>query len=244
MKLFDLIKTNLKDNPFFSGIKTWNKFEKFAFPLIIIFIFCVSLFNGDSPLAIIAAVCGITYTILAGKGKIICYFAGMCGTLCYAYLALKNGYYGNSMLYAFYYLPMEILGILKWKKHLTKDTKEVIKTKLPADKTVKLFILTAIAALLTAFILQRNGDSHPYLDSFASIFSITGMYLTVKRCIEQWYVWFFVNLLSCIMWYFAYINGAKLLSILFMWIIYLCLAVYFWYDWRKQLSGKEINNVD
>ena len=48
----------------------------------------------------------------------------------------------------------------------------------------------------------------PYIDSFTTIFSIFGQILTVKRCVEQWYVWFFVNLISLIMWIYAYINGS------------------------------------
>ncbi len=227
MNLINFIKTELKN---------WGKLEKFVFPALVAAVTIISLMKGDNPLAVFASVCGITYTILAGKGKISCYFIGIAGTLCYAYISFQNALYGNCMLYALYYLPMEIAGIFKWKNHLKKDTKEIIKTTLPLKETLRLFIITFFISSCFTVILKAGGDLHPCLDSFASVFSLLGMYLTVKRCIEQWYVWFIVNFLSCIMWYLTYIQGVKLLSVLLMWIIYLCLSVYFWYNWKRQLQ--------
>jgi len=229
MNVINFIKTELKN---------WGCLEKYIFPVLIALVITVSILNNDNKLAVFASACGITYTILAGKGKISCYIIGMCGTLCYAYLAFSNSFYGNCILYALYYFPMEIVGILKWRKHLSKDTKEVIKTRMQTTKGIKLLLLTSFAACICAFILKYTGDKSPFLDSFAAVFSVLGMYLTVKRCIEQWYIWFFVNLLSLIMWYYAYIQGAKMLSVLLMWIIYLCLSVYFWYNWNRQLNNK------
>ncbi len=219
--------------------QNWGNTEKFAFPLIIIFIIAVSIINQDSPISIFAAACGISYTILAGKGKISCYLAGISGTLCYAYLAMKNGFFGNSLLYALYYFPMEIIGIYKWKKHLKKSTNEIIKTRLTLKENIRLFSLTTFASVLFGVFLNLNGGNHAYLDSFTTIFSISGMYLTVKRCIEQWYIWFFVNLLSSVMWYLSFIQAGKNIAVLLMWITYLCLSVYFWYNWKKAIYDKD-----
>ena len=95
----------------FSG---WGRFERIIFPLEILFILILSITLKDNPVAIISAVFGISYTILAGKGKISCYFFGLAGTLCYSYISYKNSLFGNLALYVCYYLPMQVYGIFKW----------------------------------------------------------------------------------------------------------------------------------
>ena len=67
-------------------IKGFNIFEKIFFPLEIILIITISFIINDSKIALISAICGISYTILAGKGKISCYFIGILGTFCYCYI--------------------------------------------------------------------------------------------------------------------------------------------------------------
>ena len=99
-------------------LKGWGKYERIIFPLELLFIIILSLVTGDDKIALISAVCGILYTIFAGKGKISCYFFGITGTLCYAYISFKNHLYGNLGLYLLYYFPMQIFGIFKWKSNL------------------------------------------------------------------------------------------------------------------------------
>lgn len=216
--------------------QNFGKYEKIFFPLVIIIIIAISIFLKDSKIALLSAVCGISYTILAGKGRISCYFIGITGTFCYCYLSFMNGFYGNLLLYAFYYLPMEILGIFKWKKHLKKEKQEIEKTFLNKKERVIYLISGFILTVILSFILRFSGDSKPILDASTTIFSIFGQLLTVKRCIEQWYIWFFVNLLSLIMWIFAYLNGSNCFATVLMWFVYLILSIYFLRSWQKELK--------
>ena len=108
----------------------WHKYEIAA----IFIVFIIVLINGivlhDNKAAIVSAICGVLYTTLAGKGKISCYFFGLLGTSFYSYLSLKNALWGNLILYACYYFPMQVTGIFKWKGHLKSDTGEIYKAKL------------------------------------------------------------------------------------------------------------------
>ena len=227
MNLFKLIKEEFKN---------FGKYERVLFPLVIFLIIGISIAIGDNKIALVSAVCGISYTILAGKGKISCYFIGMIGTFCYSYLSFVNGFFGNLALYMLYYFPMEIIGIYKWKKHLKKEVREVIKTRLSNKERVVYSLVALILSLVVSLVLKSMGDSKPFLDGTATVFSIIGQFLTVKRCIEQWYVWFFVNLISLIMWIYAYINGSNCLATILMWAVYLVLSVYFLQAWKKELA--------
>ena len=65
------------------------------------------------------------------------------------------------------------------------------------------------------------------------------MYLTVRRAIEQWLVWVVVNGISTLMWLNLVVHGAKTYSTVIMWAVYFVLAIYFYYDWRKELKLSE-----
>ena len=230
MKLINYIKSELK---FF------NKFEKILYITVIILVFTISLAMKDSKIALISALCGITYTLLAGKGKVYCYYIGIIGTFCYCIISFKNGLYGNMCLYGLYFLPMQIIGIFNWKKHLNKEKNEIIKTSLNNKKRIICFAVTIILTVLIYKIISIYGGKNPFMDAFSVSFSILGQYLTLKRCIEQWGIWFIVNLITLIMWIIAYINGSNCLATIIMWLIYLILAVYFYVKWNKSIENKQ-----
>lgn len=220
----------------------WGKYERVLFPLEILLIILISFLIGDSKVALVSAVCGISYTILAGKGKISCYIFGLTGTMCYAYLAFQNALYGNLILYMFYYFPMQILGIFKWKKHLKRDTQEIVKTKLKPYERIIYTILAILFSIILSFVLKKTGDATPFIDAVTTVFSVLGLILTVKRCIEQWYVWFVVNVLSVFMWIEAYMNGSNCFATILMWATYVVLSVYFLFTWKKDLQSSQIKD--
>ncbi len=217
-------------------LEGWGKVERFLFPLIIAALCAVSFMINDSKIALISAVCGICYTILAGKGKISCYFIGICGTVCYVWIAYRNTLYGNLLLYALYYLPMQVAGIFKWKKHLKKDKQEIEKTTLSRKERVLYFSAACLICIAVWAGLHRLGSAAPFADAFSVVFSVLGMLLTVKRCYEQWIVWLFVNAVSLYMWILAYLNGSNCFATIVMWSVYLCLAVYFMSVWKREIK--------
>ena len=80
-------------------------------------------------------------------------------------------------------------------------------------------------------------DTHPLLDSVTTVFSIGGMYLTVRRAVEQWIFWMVVNTLSLAMWINVAMNGARVYSTIAMWAVYLFLAIYFYREWYKEIGN-------
>ena len=216
----------------------WGKYERIIFPLEILLIIILSIIINDDKIALVSAVCGISYTILAGKGKISCYFFGLCGTLCYAYISFKNQLLGNLALYMCYYLPVQIFGIFKWKQHLKRESQEIEKTCLKNKERIAYFLMAAFFTVIVYLILLKYNDKEPILDAITTTFSIFGLILTVKRCVEQWYVWFVVNGLSVIMWVEAYLNGSNCFATVIMWLTYLVLSVYFLKSWQKDIDTK------
>lgn len=218
----------------------WKKREIIFLSLVLFFILISSHLVKDTPIAVMSAICGIMYTIIAGKGKISCYFFGLAGSWCYVWLSLSNALWGNMLLYLCYYIPMQILGIFRWKKHLHNDTNEIIRIKLNTKQRIILLLIGFVGSIFTSGILYFCHDKSPVADGITTFLSILGMYLTVRRAIEQWIVWFIVNGISVLMWLNLFMHGAKTLSTVIMWGVYFVLAIYFYFDWRKSLYREKL----
>lgn len=214
-----------------------NKLEIFVFALILILIVVHGFLRHDNVAAVISAICGISYTFIAGKGKPVCYLFGLTGSGFYCYLSFMSALWGNLLLYALYYIPMQILGYFRWNKNLKTGTKNIIKISLPTKEMSILLVIMVLGMMGCFFILSYFKDLHPVLDSITTVLSIGGMYLTVRRAIQQWIFWMGVNLLSLIMWLNVALLGERVWSTVIMWAVYLFLAVYFYIIWRKEFKS-------
>lgn len=212
-------------------------YEKIIFSCVILVISGIAIYMKDSIPALISAVCGICATILAGKGKISCYVFGMIANICYSYISFNNQFWGHLGLNMLYYIPMQFVGIAKWKNHLKKDTQEIYKSELSSKEKIIYLTVAVTAIILGYFILKYFSDNAPLIDSVTTVLSIIAFILTVKRCIEQWYVWTVVNALSMIMWIMAYMNGSNSFATILMWSVYLMLGLYFLFNWKKELKN-------
>lgn len=219
-------------------LQGWKIYEVIGLFAVLTFIFINAIFTKDNPIAVCSAFCGILYTTIAGKGKISCYLFGLMGSWCYIWLSFKNALWGNMLLYLCYYIPMQVLGIFKWRKHLESKSREIIKTQLAMPERLKLIVIGTFGCIVTSFILAYFNDKSPVIDGVTTFLSILGMYLTVRRCIEQWVIWMVVNGLSFIMWANLVIHGTRAYSTVIMWGAYFILAIYFYFTWRKDLRNR------
>ena len=217
--------------------KNLKNIETSALIFIYLLLFCNAVFLKDSIAAVISAFFGITYTVLAGKGKPVCYLFGLTGSGFYVYLSYKNALWGNLILYAAYYIPMQILGFFRWNRHLKENKREIIKMSLNIRERLKLFAVTLLLTLAATVFLVYTEDKSPFIDGITAVFSVLGMYLTVRRAIEQWVVWMFVNGLSAFMWLKIAISGERVFSTVIMWSVYFILAIYFYICWRREIKS-------
>ncbi len=193
----------------------------------------------DAPLSFAAAVTGILYTLLAGKGLRLCYIFGTANCICYAAISLQNRLYGEAMLYGLYYLPMMFIGFWAWRKNLGSGN-IIIKRRLSNSRRILLAVICIGAIILHAALLSIIGGRTPGLDSATNILSAAAMWLTVKRCIEQWILWFFVNAISIIMWVLVYLSTGTASSVILMYIVFLISGIIFYLQWKNAASENEL----
>lgn len=216
----------------FSG---WRLWEAVYILFCTVAITVISVVLGGDVLGIASAITGTLYTMLAGKGKISCYFFGIFNSAAYGYIAFTQRLYGDAMLNWCWYLPMMFAGIAFWRRKMDAQNC-VIKNRLDFRGRIFTAVICTAGVMVYGAILWKLGDSQPLIDSFTTVLSVAAMILTVKRCVEQWLMWILVNAVSVIMWINVYLQGDGNIATLLWWIIMLMTGVIFFIQWIMDMK--------
>lgn len=233
-KFNDFIKNEI------TGWKTW---EILWLVISFITILTLSIFWGDSTLGIISALSGVVCVICTGKGKLSAYIFGGINTALYAYIAFTANYYGEVMLNAFYYFPLQFYGFYIWSKNINKETKEVKKRSMSKKNLALLFMIVTIATILYGVLLKYMGGNLPFVDSFSTVVSVIAMIVSIKMFAEQWLLWIAVDVVTVFMWGYAFfVQGSESIATLLMWMMYLLNAIFMYIKWLKEARLRGVAN--
>lgn len=217
-------------------LKGWKKWEV-AWLLTACVIICgLSIYWGDNLMGIISATTGVACVVCTGKGKLSAYVFGLVNCALYAIISYKASLYGETMLNAIYYVPMQFYGFYIWNKNMNMSTYEVKKKHMKNSQRFIVLFGVIIFTILYGMILSKMGDAMPYIDSFTTISSIFAMIISVRMFSEQWWLWIFVDVFTVIMWSKAFIGGNESIATLLMWIVYLGNAIIMCYKWEKEIK--------
>ena len=193
----------------------------------------VSIYWKDSMTGIFAALTGIWCVILTGKGKLSSFWVGTINTFLYAIVAWKARYWGEVMLNLIYYVPMNFVGMYMWSKNMDKDNQEVLKKRLSFKNSLIAYGCVALGTLGYGFVLKMMNGTLPFIDSMSTVFSIFAQFLCVKRYMEQWVLWIIVDVVTVVMWVYAFFNGTGDIATVLMWSIFLINAIIMLLKWKK-----------
>lgn len=219
----------------------WSRFEICWLVLSTVIMIVLSVIWGDNLLALISGITGILGVVLAAKGKVSTYIFATVNVAIYALLTFQNHLYGEFMLNAFYYIPMNFIGFYLWSKHKDNESGEVEGKKLTGKQTVILFAAVAVVVLVYWQILSRIGGQLALIDAMSTVFSVVALIMQVARYAEQWLLWIIVNVVSVVMWLLLIGKDSSAVTMVVMWIAYLFNSVYGYYNWRK-LAAKNVDN--
>lgn len=220
--------------------KDWTLFEKVWLGLFTALIIGLSLYWQDSLMGITCSLTGIWCVVLVAKGRISNYWVGIVNVVLYAIIAYRQKYYGEVMLNAFYFLPMQFIGAYIWIKNKKPQTKDSVSVKVLSSKTRLLWsVVTFVGVVGYGMFLKSLGGELPYVDSMSTVLSVIAMLLMAYRYVEQWVLWVVVDVVTIILWFVVLFNGGNDISILLMWIAYLINAAYGLYNWIKMYRVQE-----
>ncbi len=150
--------------------------------------------------------------------------------------------YGDLLLHVFF-LILNIYGWYYWLFGKDGNDHEVVIT----TSTNKLLIVTFLISLLGigifGYFLEHlpnyfedlPASSLPYWDATTSILSVTGMWLTTKKKIENWYYWLLVDILATGIYFY---KGVYFFAILYL--VYIGMAVSGYLTWKKLMNNYKV----
>lgn len=149
--------------------------------------------------------------------------------------------YGDFLLHIFF-LVLNIYGWYVWKQKSNNQKSEVRISRLSFKQNAVSVLLTSIGILIFAQLLIQlpsmfdgvEPASLPYWDSTTSILSVTGMWLTTRKKIENWYYWFAVDVLAAGIYFYKDLYFYSLL-----YFLYVGMAVTGYLAWRKTMLKQE-----
>lgn len=150
----------------------------------------------------------------------------------YAWICYGNKLYGEAMVNAFYFLPMNITGFILWRKH--RSGTEVKTRNLSVRGLVILAVITVITVAAYWQALKFLQGSLPLIDSMTTIIAIIALFLQVMRYSEQWLLWITVNAISILLWIIMMIQGDNSgKTMVVMWSAYFVNSIYGYINWKK-----------
>ena len=182
---------------------------------------------------IIGAVIGLVYLYLEFKANKWLWPVGVLMPIVYVWIFFQSKFYADMGINIYYFFA-SIYGWILWSKHQKNNQEELLITYTPKRYIVPISIIGILLFAIIAFILVRFTDSPvPYGDSFTTALSVLGMWLLARKHVEQWWFWFFVNIISCALYLW---KGLYTTSVLFA--IYSIISVFGYFKWKKMMLNQ------
>lgn len=216
----------------------WRAIEVFWLVLACGVITGLSVYWEDSLMGILSSVTGVACVVCTGKGKLSAYLFGLVNCVLYAIISYRATLYGETMLNALYYIPMQFVGLAVWSKHIDAETGEVEKRKMHLRGLVLLVAVIILATYLYGLLLKHLGDAMPFVDAFTTVSSVVAMIISVRMYAEQWWIWVAVDVFSVYMWWCDFRSGSDNIATLLMWVVYLGNAIIMLVKWEREARQK------
>lgn len=194
----------------------------------------LSLIWGESLIGFTAFITGIICVLCAATGNRHTFSIGIINATTYAWVAYNSQLYGETILNAGFYLPLQFIGWYMWSKKL-KQGNEVCMQAL-TKKAIAILIPVSISLVfICGFGLsQFRSQAIPYTDAFTTVFSIIASILMLLRYREFWFLYIAVNVVSVAMWTHRAVNGVDdSITMIVMWSAYLVNSVYGLITWYR-----------
>lgn len=156
---------------------------------------------------------GVLATVCSANGWIITFLFGLLdvtiyGVACWINWMNGGSGLGNALLHFAYFVPMQLVGFLQWRRRGAKGESQVKARRLsPSGRWAWLGISVAATAVLYLVLLHFDRSAAQgflrvavVLDVVPLVCNIIGQLLMSTAYMEQWIFWIAVNITSIILW--------------------------------------------
>lgn len=214
-------------------LRKWKPYEIVWLFCFLIIISILTFFLKDTLFGLSVLLTGVICVVLAAKGNNLTYIFGMYNTFGYAFIAYQNNLFGEVILNLCFFVPMNIIGYLMWKKHIKEDEVEML--YLEVKKVIFVIVSSVLLIILCGYFLSLiKGQNTPFIDATTNILSIVATILMVRRYREMWIVYIILNIFTVFMWSVRFFSGSSdALIMIVMWTLYLINSIYGYINWSN-----------
>jgi len=186
---------------------------------------------------LIGTLFGLISVYFASRANILTWGTGIVNEVFLFILFFQIQLYADMFL-QIYFFVVTLYGWYKW--HTKTNENKILETNF--SNRIFLAVIILFGTLISGFLFTnihlylpeyfKIQAAFPFTDSFVMVSSIVATILLAKKKIENWYLWIAVDLV-CFVLYFK--KGVYFLSLEYF--IFLGLASFGLYHWKKQLSN-------
>lgn len=164
----------------------------------------------DWPLVLSAfgSIMGVLSTVSAANGRLATFIFGLIDVTLYGVMCWFGENYGNAALHLLYFVPMQVVGFVQWKKRGASSSSELRARRLSSGRRLLAAGVLVAGTAVAYMVLDHLSDSPAVnvikwavmADAAAVLCNIIGQFLMSTAYAEQWFFWIGVNISSVIMW--------------------------------------------
>lgn len=184
---------------------------------------------------ILGVIIGFIYLWLEYKASIYLWLTSIIMPAIYLFVYFDAGLYADVAI-NIYYLIIGVYGWMSWRYGISRK-KGTEKYDLKISHTsrrqwLRLLIAYIVIHFAISFTLINFTDTDvPWFNGLTSALSIIGMWMLAKKLIEQWFVWFVVDILSAVLYFYKGLEPTALL-----YSVYAIVAILGYKKWNKLLQ--------
>ena len=152
--------------------------------------------------------------------------------------------YGYLTLTLVGFLPMNLYGWYYWLFGTE------YKAELPiTNASLNIWLIVIGVSVLAIFALPHvfafivpdylETAQYIYLDNSILVLSLSAMWFTARKLIQNWFLWFIVNVATVTLYAFT-----ELWGLLTLYVVYIGMAVWGYLQWRRSMARQQTTTVD
>ncbi|MDR1169824.1 MAG: nicotinamide riboside transporter PnuC [Prevotellaceae bacterium] len=200
-------------------------------------------------LEIIASILSFLCILFAVREKIWTFPTGMISTTMYFFVFFMQRVY-SSMTLQIMFFAFNAYGLYKWthpgKKDVAKPDNTLAVTVLTLHGIILVTAIIAVLTLTLGYVMSNLHNWLPslfpdeakcvYIDTAILSASLVAQYLMATKKLENWAIWFLVDVVSAPFYFFTVGWATGILYFIFIFT-----AVMGWMEWKKSAVAKSKN---
>ena len=191
--------------------------------------------QGQSLLEVAGVISGLLCVYLAAKNIIWNWPLAIISVAIYIFIFYDSQLFADMGLQV-YFLAINIYGWYFWSKKSSSQTKTPVASIKQREVILSALAIVIFTFLLGSILYNHTVASYPYLDSFCTACSIVAQFFMVRKVLQNWLLWVFVDIIYVGIYIFKDLHLTAA-----MYAIYIVIALIGYMDWKREYN-KQVNN--